>query len=138
VSDGVSSDAGSAAERGRRRVWRLNLTVIASLGFRGAMWLSTLIYIPLTVRYLGPGRFGLWVAMTSVIALFGVRRLWHWLWPDQSRGASRWTRGGRYRPAIDQQHVLCAVGSGAVGLPLVRSRYPFYSLAIRISHQRPA
>jgi len=33
------------------------------------MFLSGIIYIPLTVHYLGPERFGLWVAMTSVVTL---------------------------------------------------------------------
>src|SRR6476469_9278329 len=64
-----SGTSPSEKDRGRHRLQRVNLTIIASVGFRGAMWLSGLIYVPLTVQYLGPGRFGLWVAMISVMTL---------------------------------------------------------------------
>jgi len=62
---------GPAAEvvRGHQRMRRINLTAISSIGFRGAMLLSAFLYIPATIRYLGPERYGLWVAMTSVITL---------------------------------------------------------------------
>src|SRR4029077_5687653 len=59
----------SPSERGQQRLRRIHLTALASVGFRGAMFLSGIMYIPLTVHYLGPQRFGLWVAMTSVITL---------------------------------------------------------------------
>src|SRR5436190_574466 len=65
----MDADATSPSERGQQRLRRINLTALASVGFRGAMFLSGIIYIPLTVHYLGPERFGLWVAMTSVITL---------------------------------------------------------------------
>jgi O-antigen/teichoic acid export membrane protein len=66
---GAAKASPSEKDRGRQRLHRINLTIIASVGFRGAMWLSGLIYVPLTVQYLGPGRFGLWVAMISVMTL---------------------------------------------------------------------
>jgi O-antigen/teichoic acid export membrane protein len=56
-------------KRGRQRIRRINLTAVASIGFRGAMLLSSFLYIPATVHYLGPDRYGLWVAMTSIITL---------------------------------------------------------------------
>lgn len=60
-----------ATERGRghRRIRRMALTAIASIGFRGIFLISSFLYIPVTVHYLGPERYGLWVAMTSVITL---------------------------------------------------------------------
>jgi O-antigen/teichoic acid export membrane protein len=66
LSDGAS---GSEIERGEQRVRRINLTALTSLGFRGALLLSGFIYVPLAVHYLGPERYGLWVAMTSVMTL---------------------------------------------------------------------
>src|SRR4051812_32940172 len=67
----LTADSLSEAEveRGQKRVWRINLTAAASIGFRAALWLSGFIYVPLTIHYLGPERYGLWVAMTSVMAL---------------------------------------------------------------------
>jgi O-antigen/teichoic acid export membrane protein len=57
------------AERGSLRNRRVHLTAAASLGFRGVILLSGFLYIPLTVRYLGPARYGLWVAITSIVTL---------------------------------------------------------------------
>jgi O-antigen/teichoic acid export membrane protein len=59
----------SIEERGRRRFRRINLTAAASIGFRGAVMLAGFIYIPLTVQYLGKERYGLWVAMVSIMTL---------------------------------------------------------------------
>lgn len=56
-------------ERGRSRIRRANLTAALSIGFRGTMLLSSFLYVPATIHYLGPERYGLWVAMTSVITL---------------------------------------------------------------------
>jgi len=66
IADSLSR---TEVERGQSRVWRINLTAAASIGFRGALWLSGFIYVPLTINYLGPERYGLWVAMTSVMTL---------------------------------------------------------------------
>jgi heptosyltransferase-2 len=62
-------EADDKAARGRLRIFRVNLTAVASVGFRGAMLLAGFLYIPATIRYLGPERYGLWVAMTSIVTL---------------------------------------------------------------------
>jgi len=64
-----ADSANSASDRGRQRLRRINLTAAAAIGFRAALLLSGFIYVPLTVHYLGPERYGLWVAMTSVMTL---------------------------------------------------------------------
>lgn len=65
----LQHESRSALQRGQQRIRRINLTVLASIAFRGALFLSGLVYVPLTVHYLGPDRYGLWVAMTSVMTL---------------------------------------------------------------------
>lgn len=69
LASGSSPELASEFERGRRRIRRANLTGLASIVFRGAMLLSSLLYVPATIHYLGPQRYGLWVAMTSLVAL---------------------------------------------------------------------
>jgi O-antigen/teichoic acid export membrane protein len=69
MTDATFDRSISEYERGRQRVRRIHLTALAAVGFRGALLLSGFIYVPLTVRYLGPERYGLWVAMTSVMTL---------------------------------------------------------------------
>jgi O-antigen/teichoic acid export membrane protein len=56
-------------DRGRQRIRRVNLTALASVGFRGAVLLSSFLLIPAAVQYLGEDRYGLWVALTSVMTL---------------------------------------------------------------------
>ena len=62
-------DTSTAEGRSKERYRRAALTVVASGAARGVGILTTLISIPLTVRYLGTERYGLWVTITSVIAL---------------------------------------------------------------------
>jgi O-antigen/teichoic acid export membrane protein len=55
--------------RGRERLKRASWAAAASLGLRGTTILSNFVVIPLTLRYLGAERYGLWVALSSVIML---------------------------------------------------------------------
>lgn len=61
----VATEAGRSKERYRRAV----LTALASGVARGAAVLTVLISVPLTVRYLGSERFGLWMTISSFTAL---------------------------------------------------------------------
>jgi len=61
----VSTEAGRSKERYRRAI----LTVLASGVAKGAAVLTVLISVPLTVRYLGSERFGLWMTISSFTAL---------------------------------------------------------------------
>ena len=54
-----------AGERWRR----INRTAVTAATLRAVTLLSGFISIPLTLRYLGPERYGIWVAMSSIITL---------------------------------------------------------------------
>jgi O-antigen/teichoic acid export membrane protein len=62
-----TTEEGRARERHRRVV----LTAIASVVARSISVASALITVPLTLHYLGAERYGLWMAISSVIALMG-------------------------------------------------------------------
>jgi O-antigen/teichoic acid export membrane protein len=70
-----SSRDDSGAERGRRRLRRIQWTAAAAVGGRGAMILVTLCTIPLTVKYLGSAQYGYWVAILSTTTLMAFADL---------------------------------------------------------------
>lgn len=57
---------GRAAERHRRMFW----SAFANTGARGTGIVTTLITVPLTIHYLGTERYGMWMTISSLIALF--------------------------------------------------------------------
>lgn len=59
------TEAGRAQERYRRVV----LTTLTSLGVRGCTAITALISVPLTLKYLGMERYGLWVTISSIVAM---------------------------------------------------------------------
>jgi O-antigen/teichoic acid export membrane protein len=59
------SESGRGAERRHRAV----LSSITGIAARGAAMGASLITIPLTLHYLGNERFGLWMTISSVVAL---------------------------------------------------------------------
>ncbi len=67
----VSTDTGRSMERYRR----VALTTIASAGARGITILTSLISIPLTVGYLGPEQYGLWMTISATIAMLSFADL---------------------------------------------------------------
>jgi O-antigen/teichoic acid export membrane protein len=71
------SESETTAERGRsrERYRRMALTCIASLFSRGISVIASLISIPLTLRYLGAERYGLWMVLLSYISLMGFADL---------------------------------------------------------------
>jgi O-antigen/teichoic acid export membrane protein len=60
----TSTVEGRAAERHRRAL----LTAAAAAAARGTSVLVTLISVPLTLHYLGPERYGMWMAISSALA----------------------------------------------------------------------
>jgi O-antigen/teichoic acid export membrane protein len=60
-------DVDSAHFRSRERFRRMALTSAASLGARAVTLLTSLVSIPLTYRYLGAERYGIWMVLTSII-----------------------------------------------------------------------
>ncbi len=73
----VHPDPGDAGEdvRGTGRLRRVWLTAGASLAGRAAGILVTLVTIPLTLRHLGPERYGLWIAIVSTSSLLAFADL---------------------------------------------------------------
>ena len=61
----VSTAAGRADERHRRAL----LSAFSSVLSRGIVILSALLTVPLTLSYLGVERFGLWMTVSSLLAL---------------------------------------------------------------------
>src|SRR5712692_3015487 len=68
--DNLSSHA-----RGRERYRRAATTAVATLAAKGVNMLVLLISVPLTVRYLGQERYGLWMSITSTLAVLNFADL---------------------------------------------------------------
>jgi O-antigen/teichoic acid export membrane protein len=62
-ADGAAQ--GRTAERGKH----IKLTVFTGLIARASSMLMTIVSVPLTLNYLGPERFGLWMTVTSVVSM---------------------------------------------------------------------
>ncbi|MCZ6772580.1 MAG: oligosaccharide flippase family protein [Proteobacteria bacterium] len=62
-------DTSTPGGRSRERYRRASLSGLSGVGERGLTVLTTLISIPLALGYLGTERYGLWLTITSVIAL---------------------------------------------------------------------
>ena len=63
------------ADRGRRRYRRAAATSAASLVARGANLASFLLIVPLTIRYLGSVRYGVWMTALSIVGFLGLTNL---------------------------------------------------------------
>jgi O-antigen/teichoic acid export membrane protein len=110
--------------RGRQRIRRANLTAFASIGFRGAMLLSSFLYTPAAIRYLGPERYGLWVAMTSIVTLlaFADCGLGFSLMNDVAHSVGRGMNDSVRRSISSTFFVLA--GIGAAGCLIFAWAYP--------------
>jgi O-antigen/teichoic acid export membrane protein len=58
----TSTDEGRASERYRRAA----LTALATMSSKGISILCSLVSVPLTLRYLGPERYGLWMIISTL------------------------------------------------------------------------
>ena len=67
----TASEAGRSLERYRRAALTSGATAIG----RGFGLVATLISVPLTIGYLGAERYGIWMTISSVIALLGFADL---------------------------------------------------------------
>lgn len=68
-------DCSTAAGRGRERYRRVVLTALSSAGAKIISLVTMLISVPLTLHYLGPERYGMWMTISSVIAMLGFADL---------------------------------------------------------------
>lgn len=66
-----STEEGRSHERHRRII----LSAVASAASKVVLVATTVISIPLTLQYLGPERFGLWMTISSIITLLGFADL---------------------------------------------------------------
>lgn len=64
-------DTSTEHGRSRERYRRVALTTMASLVSRGIALLTTLVSVPLTFRYLGAERYGVWMVLVSFITVIG-------------------------------------------------------------------
>ncbi len=121
----VADSRALETERGRWRLRRIGLTAAASIGFRGAVTLSGFIYIPLTMHYLGPERYGLWVAMISVMTLlaFADCGIGYGLMNHVSYAMGKGAKDAIRRSVSSTFFVLCAVA--IAGCLLFLAAFPF-------------
>jgi O-antigen/teichoic acid export membrane protein len=68
-------DSSSPGGRSKERYRRVALTTLASGLAKGISILTMLISVPLTVRYLGTERYGLWMTISSVVLMLGFADL---------------------------------------------------------------
>ena len=67
----TSTEGGRSKERFRRAA----LTTMTSVAARAIALLTALISVPLTFRYLGAERYGIWMVLISIIAAMGFADL---------------------------------------------------------------
>ena len=70
-----SADLGGPAARERERYRRAGLSAGTALAARGLTMIMSLATVPLTLNYLGAERYGMWLTVSSVIALLGFMDL---------------------------------------------------------------
>ena len=68
-------DDSTAAGRSKERYRRVALTSLAAIAARGIGVLTSLVSVPLTLHYLGIERYGLWMTISSTIALLAFADL---------------------------------------------------------------
>jgi O-antigen/teichoic acid export membrane protein len=60
-------DSATESGRSKERLRRAALTTVGSSASKAVSLLSTLVSVPLTYRYLGPERYGIWMVLISII-----------------------------------------------------------------------
>jgi O-antigen/teichoic acid export membrane protein len=65
-------DTSTPEGRSRERYRRMALTALASAGARVITMATMLIAVPLTLHYLGSERYGMWMTISSIIAMLGL------------------------------------------------------------------
>ena len=77
LAAGLSAPVGASAEalRAHERHRRIVLSALASAGARAISIAAALISVPLTLHYLGAERYGMWMIMSSFVAILGFADL---------------------------------------------------------------
>jgi O-antigen/teichoic acid export membrane protein len=68
-------DTSTPAGRSKERYRRAALTSLSQAFAKGIAILTMLISVPLTLHYLGPERYGMWMTISSVILMLGLADL---------------------------------------------------------------
>ena len=71
----TSFDTSDAVGRSKERYRRVFFTTTTSAIARVVQIVASLLTVPLTLRYLGPELYGLWLTMSSVMAMFAFADL---------------------------------------------------------------
>lgn len=73
TSSGIAGD--TEAQRSSERNRRAFASAVAALALRASSFVLVLVTVPLTLGFLGPVRFGMWMTIASVVALLGATDL---------------------------------------------------------------
>jgi O-antigen/teichoic acid export membrane protein len=57
--------------RGHHRSINARKNILASLLIRGGSIIISLLFVPLTIDYINPGRYGIWLTLSSIVGWFG-------------------------------------------------------------------
>ena len=68
-------EAPDAFSRSRERYRRAGLSGVTGIAARGIQIVTSLVTVPLTLHYLGAERYGMWMAMSSLVAMLGFADL---------------------------------------------------------------
>ncbi len=68
-------DPSSAHGRSKERYRRVALSTVAAFGARGIQILTSIVTVPLTLHYLGLERYGMWMTISSTIAMLSFADL---------------------------------------------------------------
>lgn len=71
----LADEEGGPQERGRERYRRAGLSAVSGIGGRVLTMALSLVTVPLTLNYLGPERYGMWLTISSMIALLSFTDL---------------------------------------------------------------
>lgn len=71
----IPFDTNTPEGRSNERLRRVALSALASAFAQGINMLTVLISVPLTLNYLGAERYGLWITVSSLIAILGFADL---------------------------------------------------------------
>ena len=58
--------------KGNGRSVLIKKNIIASMFIKGASVFISLLYVPVTLNYLNPTRYGIWMTLTSIVAWMGI------------------------------------------------------------------
>src|SRR5438034_1303116 len=67
----TSFDTSTAEGLSKERYRRIAMTTFASILSKGVALLTALVTVPFTINYLGAERFGLWMTISSLVAMLG-------------------------------------------------------------------